>query len=163
MAKKARQHPRYGLPDPVLRLAVITLNDEKKARAQYLNTYGLEKLDDDAICDAFDREVEHAICAEQPRVELPIEIAESLVVILKSRKRSRGRSRRARHDKIAFDAAIETARRRKAELVKNGRQTADAYVIASNEASRLLRDMGINVAAETIQDRMKRRTRSGKK
>jgi hypothetical protein len=155
----AKIKPGRGV-DVLLRLAAISLENGDSARAQFERNYGI--LDDDLVCEQFEREVENAICCEAFEVTINYALAEAVAVLLKSRKRRRrGAPKLSRNARIIEAAAVMTARQRKKELVAGGMKAGEAEKIAAKEGSEMAARYGsINLAPTTIEDRMKR---SGKK
>ena len=137
------------------RLQVLGASDPKKARALALEAFGLDKIDDQAICERFEEMIEDAIYTGDNEIELPTDFAELLALILKSRKRPRGRQQLSRRTKFRQRMVLRLARQHKAELMESGQTATQAESAAADKAAAVAQDWGIkSFGAETIRRRM---------
>ncbi|RWD62555.1 MAG: hypothetical protein EOS36_14935 [Mesorhizobium sp.] len=150
--------PGHGV-DLLIRLGVLHTKDADQARSAFEKAYGIT-IDDDALCEEFERLVETSIGADLWQVVIPYDLAEQLVVLLKSRKRQQKRPRDTRIERISKEALIMTARQRKDELMAAGMSADEARRLAAQDASDMAGKRPFNIgpmSATTIERRMSRK------
>jgi hypothetical protein len=148
-----------------LRLAILWERDPKRARALFVKFAGAE-LQDRAIWEWFEQLVEQAIGAGDEQIELPIDLAEVVAILLKAVP-TRGRRRMSEGKRIGEHTIYQMARADIEQLMdKKGlsQEEASSEVIRKTIRPELKRLLGKEDDAEaTIRDRLQRRKpRTGK-
>jgi hypothetical protein len=138
--------------NPAARLAILSLRSEADAKAAWHEVFKAE-IDVQAVVDAFEQTVLDAIVADDESIEIPVDLAEAIAVLLKSTKPST-KPRTHWRDRITQAAAVEYARSLSKNMPKDR-----AAAKAAQKVSSILKKF----SAGTIKDRMTRRKpRSGK-
>jgi hypothetical protein len=150
--------------DPFVRLTILSERDPMKARAAFVEAF-YDKIDDQAACDRFEEIIENAICAGDWEIEIPIELAEILAVVLKTRARPHGGPRTPRRDKLTERTIIGAVLKRKTELIDGGmgRKHAHHRAKIDLDPSTLFIKSGRNLSESTIDDRLARAEAQEKK
>ena len=136
----------------------------REARAAYAKVFG-EDIDVQTLVEAFEKKVVDAICANDDTVEVPVEFAEAVAVLLKSVKRKpshRGAPRTWWRDRITQAAVIDEARALKARFIEQGMSATDAEDRAARKLADKFKKLLKKFSAGTIKRRMQRRKHTDK-
>lgn len=144
-----------GAPDVVSLLAALTEPNATRARERYLQATGLECLDDQAVCQLFEDAVVDATTGNEPVVELSLEFAQTISVMLKgAARKGRGGQRSDRRRTFRLRTLVSLGRQIKAQCIESGMSATEAHLEAAERAADEGRKHQLQFSSEYIARKM---------
>jgi hypothetical protein len=144
----------------VMLLTVLQEPNADKAREQYCKAFEIDEIKDQAIYDLIEDRVFDAILRTESIVEIDIDIAPVMLLLLKNGiKRSKGGQRNTRHQERRMRALVQLGRQIKAELQDEGKDATQARLEAAEKVAEAINRYDYVLTAGYLAREMQRTDR----
>jgi hypothetical protein len=135
----------------ILLLSILQEPNADKARRRYLETFGLDEIDDQTVYEAIEAKVCDAVMRKESIVEIEREIAQTMLLLLKRGiKKSKGGQRGTRAQRMSKRTLVELGGRIKKKLAKGGMSATEAHLQAADDAAEEAAQHGLKFSANYL-------------